>query len=130
MTAVFTITGGAAATLVDDGNRLFGQIYELGGQAREQVTPLFRGTNPARFMRGNVAGQCTIGAWRSCASVAVAAAYLKAEYARMNQTGALVLTLGATTLTMAGATVRAVVREEWDGLFIRLRYTFGIATIT
>jgi hypothetical protein len=69
-------------------------------------------------------------AWQSCASVAAAAAYLKAEYARMGQAGALVLTFSSTTLTFAGATLPVVSREEWDGVFVRVRYEFGITTLS
>ena len=123
------MTGGSPVTLVDDANRLFGQILDLSDQAQEQVTPLFRASHPARFMRGNVAGQCVFSAWKSLTTVALAAAYVKAELARVNQTGALVLTLGATTLTMTGATLRNVAREEWDGVFVRVRYTFGIGGV-
>lgn len=129
MTAVFTVTGGDAATLVDDGSRLFGQIYNLGGQAREQVTALFRATHPARFMRGNVAGQCVFAAWKSFGSAAEAAGYLAAEYGRLNQEGILKLTVGSTILTMAQATLSAVAREEWEGCYMRVRYTFGIGSL-
>ena len=130
MKAEFTPTGGSAATLVDDANRLFGQVLDLSAGAVEQVTPLFRAAAPARFMRGNVSGQVVFAAWSSFATVALAAAYLKAELARLNGAGSLVLTFGVTTVTFAGATLRQVAREEWDGVFVRVRYTFGITTIT
>ena len=127
MTGIFTPTGDlTAVTLVDDASRLFGQVYALGGQAREQVTPLFRGANPARFMRGNVQGQCVFSAWRSFESVAAAAAHLYAQYGLLNLQGLLALTFDGTALNMPGATLRVVEREEWNGRFLRVRYEFGI----
>jgi hypothetical protein len=129
VTVVWTPTGGDAATLVDDGAKLFGQIGQLGGQALEQVSPLFRAANPARFMRGNVAGECAFVASKSHASVATAATWWATEYARLNQKGVLVITIGAVTLTMGNATLRAVTRAEWIGVRLSVAYSFGITTI-
>ncbi len=130
MTIVFTPTGGSAATLVDDANKLFGQIGHFGGQAIEQVTPLFRAVAPVRFMRGNVAGELAFVAWKSHADVATAGAFWKAEYARLNGVGSLVVTIGASTMTMAGATLRSVSRAEWSGVRLAIGYSFGIKTVS
>jgi hypothetical protein len=56
-----------------------------------------------------------------------------AEYARLNQQGALGLTEGAVTLTFANVIVRAVQRifdAQHSGARMGVRYTFAITTIT
>lgn len=130
MTGIFTPTGLTAVTLINDGARLFGQVLDLGGQAQEQVTPLFRTQYPARFLRGNVTGRCVVAAWKSHASAGAAAAYWVSQYGMLNLDGVLKLTIDSTIMTMAGATLRAVTREEWDGRYLRIRYEFGIDGFT
>src|SRR4051812_30381575 len=99
-TATFTPTGGSLATLVDHANKLEGQLEDLGGECLVNTEPVYGGASVAKFPQGNVNGQCVFTAAKSQADYATAAAYFKAEYARLNGQGALVVTIGATTLTM------------------------------
>jgi hypothetical protein len=127
--AVFTV-GGTPATLGDDAARHTIELEQLGGEALEQVEALLRGANPARFARGNVAGDCVFSAGKSHATRAAAIAFFLAEYARLNTQGSLVITEGSATLTLANAICRGVMVARINGLRWTLRYTFGITTIT
>lgn len=130
----WTPSGGALVTLGDDapaaGARTATKLEELGGEALEQLDPLAFADFVSRLMRGNVQGDCVFTARKSHADVDTAAAYFKAEYSRQGQKGSLVLTFGATTMTMANATCRAVRVVLPDGVHWILRYKFGITTIT
>ncbi len=127
---VFTPSGGAAATLADLSTGSHVVLEELGGAGIEQVEPLMDGSNVVRFPRGNVAGDCVFTVEKSFADKATAAAAAKTEYARMMQQGLLVLTIYATTLSMANAVLRSVKCSRVNGVRWGFRYTFGITTIT
>ena len=129
MTAVFTPAGGDAVTLVDDANRLFGQLHDLSLEAVEQVDGLAYSNTASRLMRGNVRGPCVLSAWKSFTTADQAAAYLATALSLMNQTGTLALQFGATALSFPGATLPMVSREELDGARVRVRYSFGITAI-
>lgn len=129
-TAVWTPTGGAAVTLIDDGSKVHGKLEQLGGQGEEQLDNLAFGANPSRLMRGNVAGDCVFTAAKSHADRGTALNYFKTNYGYIGQVGSLVITMDAATLTMAGATLKGVTVAEFNGVRWTLRYTFGITTIT
>ena len=135
MTGVFTISPvepaiiGDTLTLVDDAGGLLGTIEELGGEPVEQVDELAFASFAARVMRGNVRGQCVFSAAQSYKDAPTAAAALKTAYALMGMPGSLVLTFGATTLTMAGATVGPVRMVKFVGTRLVIRYSFGITSI-
>ena len=130
-TIVWTPAGGAAVTLADVAARHTAEIQgPLGGVAAEQVSRLFRGANPARFLRGNVAGQFVFVSAKAAADRGAMAAYFKTQYGYLNHAGALVVTIDATTLTMAGATLTGVEAVRFEGVRWPIKYTFGITTIT
>lgn len=117
-------------TLGDDSADRFMELGSIGGAAVQQVEPLFRSASVLRIPRGNVAGECVFTVAQSHASRAAAATFLKGEYARINGQGSLVLTEGATTLTMANAVCSGVTLAGAVGLRWWVRYAFGITTIT
>ena len=129
MLAVYTPSGGAANTLVDDANRLFGELQGLSLAGLDQVTPLFRGANPAAFSRGNASGQVVFSAWKSFATVALSTAYLKTAMGLVATSGSLVLTWSTTTMTFAGCRLNLVERELLVGVKVRVRYVFGVTTV-
>ena len=129
-TAVWTPAGGSPTTLGDVSAKYTIQIEQLGGQCQEQLVNLFASANPARIPRGNVAGDCVFSSVQSYATRAAAAADFKAKFGLLGATGSLVLTMDATTLTMANATYRAVHTVKVEGLRWTMRHTFGITTIT
>ena len=116
----------AVATLGDDSVKVTCVLEQLGGAAIEQVTALFRSALPARFPRGNVSGDVVFTCATKHASLATAASYYKTEYGRINQQGTLVLTIGATTMTFALATMRGVTVASLTGVRWVLRYTVGV----
>ena len=130
MKIVFTAAGGSAATLGEDAVKHAIEIESWGGQSIEQVVPLARAANPLRLPRGNVSGDFAFVAAKSHASVDAAASFFAGEYARLNQSGSLVLTVGTHTITMAGAVLRGVAKANIIGLRWYVRYTFGITTLT
>lgn len=120
----------AKVTLGDDAAKHTLALESLGGGASEQVVPLFRAANPARFMRGNSAGEVVISAAKSHESRAAAATFFKGEYGRINQVGTLELTIDATVMSFAGATLKAVTAVGVEGLRWTVRYQFGITTVS
>jgi len=116
-------------TLGDDGNKVHVKIEQLGGQAVEQVEQLAFASNAERIMRGNVSGDCIFTAGKSHADRGTALAYFKTNFGYIGQTGSLVITVDATTITMANATLRSVTAVEINGVRWMLRYTFGITTV-
>ncbi len=131
MTIQLTV-GATANTLVDDAAnpRVAGVIEALAGRAIVQAEPLYGAANNFTAARGNVSGQFVFTAACSFANYGDAAAAMKAAYNLLNATGSLVLSYGGTTFTMANAILRDVTRVEWNGVHLKLRYTFDITTIT
>ncbi len=133
MKADFTPTGGSIAHLGDDSSKWSVVLEQLGGAGLEQVDQLAFASAVSRIMRGNLAGDCVFTAAKSHASLDAAATFFATEYGRIGQRGALVLTFASHALTMALATVKAVHRveaEDGRGVRWKIRYTFGITTIT
>jgi hypothetical protein len=119
----------AKVTLGDDSVKHTIEIESLGAAAAEQVSALFRSANAKRFPKGNVAGDVVFTASKSHATIDAAATYYAGERARINQQGTLELTFTTLKFTYALATLRAVepvpIGTRW-----RLRYTFGVTTLT
>lgn len=132
MKATWTPSPGTLVILGEDAAATRHTIVldQLSGQSQEQVEELFQADAVARFARGNVGGECVFTAEKSHATYGAALTFFKAEYARLDEQGTLVLTEGAVTLTMAGAVLRGVERATQTGLRWGIRYTFGITTIT
>jgi hypothetical protein len=129
----FTPTGGSAATLGDDASKFAVVVEQLGGSCLAQVEALAGGANPALFTRGNVGGEFIFRSSKTYSDYETTFTQFLAEYARLNQQGALVLTEGAVTLTFANVIVRAVQRifdAQHSGARMGVRYTFAITTIT
>jgi hypothetical protein len=124
----------ATATLADDtaSPRIAAVIEQWGGQSVVQTEPLYGGPNLAKFPRGNVGGQFVFTAGCSYATRDLAAAAFATAWSRLNTQGALALqpTGGSATVTMANAILRDVSRVEWAGVWLKLRYTFEITTVT
>ena len=130
MKADWTPSGGAAVTLGDDSADRFIELGQIGGASLQQIEPLFRAANPIRFPRGNVAGECVFTVAQSHANRGAAVTFFKAEYARLNGKGTLVLTEGGITMTMANAVLSGVTLAGAVGLRWWVRYQFGITTLT
>jgi hypothetical protein len=129
----FTPTGGSAATLGDDANKFAVVVEQLGGSCLAQVEALAGGANLALFTRGNVGGEFIFRSSKTYADYKTTFTQFLAEYSRLNQQGALVLTEGAVTLTFANVIVRSVQRifdAPHAGARMGIRYTFAITTIT
>ncbi len=129
----FTPTGGSAATLGDDAAKFAVVVEQLGGACIAQVEALAGGANLALYTRGNVGGEFIFSSSKTYADYETTFTQFLAEYARLNQQGALVLTEGAVTMTFANVIVRAVQRifdAQHSGARMGVRYTFAITTIT
>jgi hypothetical protein len=126
----WTPTGGSLVTLGDDSVKKTIVVESIGGAAQVQTAAFFRGANPALYARGNVAGQFIFVVTQTFATQDLAGAFIKTEYARLNQQGSLVWTRSSTIFTMAGAVLKAVAPAEINGVKIRMRYTFDITTLT
>jgi hypothetical protein len=133
MKGEWTIAGPTTVTLGDDSVKWSMLLEQLGGQGVEQVDQLAFAANVARVMRGNLAGECVFTSAKSYSTLDLMAAAFATEYARIGQVGSLVLTFISHALTMANATLKGVERvndEEGKGVRLKLRYRFGITTVT
>jgi hypothetical protein len=131
--AEWTISGPTTVTLGDDSVKQGTQLEQLGGAGLAQIEPLYGSAAPFMAMRGNVAGDCIFWAQKSHATQDAAATFFATEYARIGQSGSLVLTFNIHKLTMANAILKAVAKvntEEAPGVAWRIRYSFGITTCT
>ena len=107
-------------------------VESWGGQALVQSEPLYGGPNVVKFPRGNVGGQFIFTAGCSFADRDTAAAAFATAYALLNTQGSLTVkpTGGSPTITMANAILHDLQRVEWEGVWLKLRYTFEITTVT
>jgi len=128
-TAAWTPTGASAITLGDVSQKWTMKLEQLGGQAVEEVIPLFRAANPLRIPRGNVSGDCIFTSAKSFANRAQAVTFFASQFALLNGQGALTLTIDTAALTMAQAVFRGLQTTEINGLRWTLRYSFGITTM-
>lgn len=129
MKVTWTPNAGVPVVLGDDSLKQTVVMDSLGGGAVEQVVPLFRATNAARYSRGNVAGEAGFSVARSHANLAAALTYWKGEYGRLGTKGTLVLTEGVTTVTCSNAVLKAVVLAGVTGTRWAIRYGFGVGTM-
>jgi hypothetical protein len=133
MNLQFTPAGGSAATLGSDADKFAVTVEQLGGSCLAQVESLAGGLNQALFTRGNVGGEFVFRSSKTYASYRATFTQFLAEYGRLNQQGALVLTEGDVTLTFSNVILRAVERifdAQHSGARMGIRYTFAITTIT
>ena len=122
-----------ASTLADDtaSPKVAALIEQWGGSSIVQTEPLYGAVNQVNFPRGNVRGPVVFTAGCSSADIPTAVSAFKTAYGLLNTQDTLTVLKGATTLaTMANAVLRDVTRVEWQGLWLRIRYTFEITTIT
>ena len=123
-----------STTLVDDtaSPRIAGVIERLGFRALVQTETLYGAANEIDFPRGNVGGELVFTAGCSFASYSAAADAFKAACGLVNGQGTVVVTpaTGADTLTLANAVLDNVERADWQGIWLNLRYTFKITTIS
>lgn len=130
MKAEFTPTGGGLVTLGDDSAKWLLTLEEVSGKCLEAVEDMFGQANALRYLLGNLKGNCVFTAAKSHADADTMAAFFKTEYARINTSGLLKFTFTAATWSMANANCIGVQRAEVSGVRLKLRYTFGITTIT
>jgi hypothetical protein len=119
-------------TLGDDASKFAIVVEQLAGVSIAQVEALAGGANPALFPQGNIGGEFIFRSSKSYATYHETFAQFQAEYGRLNQQGALVLTEGDVTLTFANALLKAVQRifdAQNSGARMGIRYTFSITTI-
>jgi len=129
----FTPTGGSPATLGDDAAKFAIVVEQLGGSCITQLEPLAGSPNLALFTRGNVGGEFIFRSSKTYADYETTFTQFLAEYGRLNQQGALVMTEGSVTLTFANAilrTVRRIFDAQHSGTHMGVRYTFAITTIS
>ncbi len=122
-------------TLADPGAAppLYAILEDLGGEVLVQKEPLYNAPFPALFGRGNTSGQCVFSVGASYASISAAVIAFSTAYTLVGTQGTLVLvgqTGSAGQLTLANAVLRSVKRIAWQTLWLQLRYTFEITTIT
>lgn len=94
----------------------------------EQVSPRLRAANPARFNRGNVAGEFSFSSSKTYATYDAAAAAWLTLHGSINAVGSLVVTFSSETWTFAGACLRSVQFVRDGGLFWTFRFNFGTTT--
>ena len=124
-----------SATLADDtaSPRLAGIVERLGMSDVVQTEQLYAGANLAKFPRGNVGGQFVFTVGCSYASYDAAATAFKTALALLDAQATCVFTpTGSSTvdLTFANAILHDVTQVEWQGVWLKLRYTFEITTIS
>ncbi len=124
----------ATTILADDtaSPRIAAVIEQWGGQSVVQTEPLYGGPNLAKFPRGNVGGQFVFTAGCSYATRDLAAAAFATAWSRLNVQDTLAVkpSGGSATITMLNAILRDVQRVELEGVWLRIRYTFDITTVT
>ncbi len=117
-------------TLGDDSAQKTITVETLDLPSLVQKILFFRGLVPQLIPRGGDEGNFVAVVQQSFATTDLSSAYIKSEFARANQTGALAWGRVATTFTFNGATIRRVTLAEMSGVKIRMRYTFGFASMT
>jgi hypothetical protein len=124
----WTKSGGAVAVLGDDTAAARKTIYimDWGGAAAVQVEPLFRGAHPFLAGRGNVSGQFVFSTKCSYGTMDAAVAAFFAEYARIGETGSMVITTVDKVISYANAFLVSVKRGGKEGVLLEVVYTFII----
>lgn len=120
-------------TLGDDSAKYGIVVEQWGGTAIEQREPLAGAANMTLFPRGNVGGDFVFRSAQSYADYETTFSQFATLYGYLNQQGALVVTQDSITLTMDGAVLKAVARlfdTAHAGVFMAVRYNFGITTLT
>ena len=108
-------------------------VEQLGGSCIAQVESLAGSPNLALFTRGNVGGEFIFCSSKTYTDYQTTFTQFLAEYGRLNQQGALIVTEGSVTLTLANVILRAVQRifnAQHSGTHMGIRYTFAITTIS
>jgi hypothetical protein len=128
----FTKSGGLLpVTLGDDANKLTIELGEHSQECVVQKESLAGAPFPFQTPRGNNSGQFAFISTFSYPTLDAMTAALKTGLSLAGQQGSVVLTRGATTMTMANAILRSVKRANGsDGVKLRLSYVFEITTIT
>lgn len=125
----YTIAFGAT-TLADLSAGDHFLIEDMSLRAVEQVDELAFADYASRIMRGNKIGVFAFVVSRSFATGAASATAYKAAEAMVGTSGTLVATVGAVSMTMAGANLKEVERVKWDGVRLAIRYRFSRSTMT
>ena len=105
-------------------------VEQLDAPALVQKLLFFRGVNAQLVPRGGDEGTFTCVIQPALATADAASAYLKAELARSGQAGSLVWGRVSAIFTFNGAVLRRVTVAELNGARLRLRYSFGFASLT
>jgi len=126
--AVWTPSGGAAATLGDDAAKYF-MSFGFEFDSIEQVDQLAMSNTVLRIPRGNKSGQLTLTVIHSYATLAACAAAIRTEALRRAAKGQLVMTIDTTTLTFANSTLTKV-QPVPQGVKLTTTYIFGLTDIS
>jgi hypothetical protein len=94
-----------------------------------QIEELAFGTAVFQAARGNSKGQCVFTAAKSHTNRATAVAYFKTQQGYRGAAGSLVLTEGATTITME-AICKSAVAVKMNGVRWTFRYVFMITSVS
>ena len=129
MNLVWTPTGGSAVTLGDDSVKQTITVEQLDAPALVQKLLFFRGVNCQLVPRGGDEGIFVAVVQPSLANSDAASTYIKNEYARRGQEGGLAWGRVGVTFTFTGAVIRRVTVAELNGARLRIRYTFGFASM-
>jgi len=130
MNLVWTPSGGSAVTLGDDSSKKTVIVETLDLPSLVQKILYFRGTVPQLAPRGGDEGSFVAVIQQSFTTTDLASAYIKSEFARVNQAGSLAWGRVATTFTFNGAVIQRVTLAELAGVKIRMRYSFGFASMS
>jgi hypothetical protein len=130
MNLIWTPTGGSAVTLGDDSVKKTIVVEQLDAPAQVQKLSFFRGVNVQLMPRGGDEGIFVAVVQPNLADSDAASAYIKNEYARRGQAGGLAWGRVGTTFTFTVAVIRRVTVAELNGARLRIRYTFGFASMS
>ena len=130
MKLTWTPSGGAGAVVLgDDSVKSTIIVEQLDAPALVQKLLFFRGVNAQLVARGGDEGTFVCVIQPALANADAASAYLKTELARSNQAGSLAWGRVGAIFTFNGAVLRRVTLAELNGARLRLRYTFGFASL-
>ena len=112
--------------------RVFSTVERLGNRGAIQDDLLFEDDFLTSIPRGNVAGQFVCVTTCSYASVNAAITAWKAAYDLILTKASLVWLPrpAGNYLTFANAILESVEDVEWQGVHLKIRYTFKVTTMT
>lgn len=129
MKLIWTPTVGAAVTIGDDSIKSTITVERLEAPFQVQKLLFFRGVTCQLVPRGGDEGVFIATVQPPLANSDQASVYMKQEYARLGQTGALAWARVNTFFNFTGVVLRNVGFPKINGALLGVRYTFGFASM-